>query len=64
MTNEEMFGRQPKPTVVTITGGDDIDRQQMAATIHRYLSNQIDIVERSSRANEQIIRCYPRAVND
>lgn len=61
---DEPFERQPKPTIVTITGGDDIDRQQMASIIHRYLVNQIDLVETSGRPNEQIIRCYPRAVND
>lgn len=63
MTNEP-FGRQPLPTIITITGGADIDRQQMAILLHRYLMNQIDLVERSGRPNEQIIRCYPRAVND
>lgn len=58
------FPRQPKPTVVTITGGDDIDRQQMAILLHRFLTNQIDLVERSGSPNAQTIRCYPRAVND
>jgi hypothetical protein len=58
------FGRQAKPTIITITGGDDIDRQQMAADLHRYLTGRIDLVERSGNPNAQIIRCYPRAVND
>lgn len=62
--SDEPFGRQPLPTIVTITGGDDIDRQQMAADLYRYLNGRIDLVERSGRPNEQIIRCYPRAVND
>ena len=63
MTNEP-FGRQPKPTIVTITGGDDIDRQQMASDLYRYLNGRIDLVEQSGQPNAQIIRCYPRAVND
>lgn len=62
--NDEPFGRQPKPTTITITGGDDVDRQQMSFTLYRYLVNQIDLVERSGSPMAQIIRCYPRAVND
>lgn len=61
---DEPFGRQPKPTVITVTGGDDIDRQNMAIMLHRYLMNQIDLVERSGSPLAQTIRCYPRAVND
>ena len=61
---DEPFGRQPKPTIVTITSGDFIDRHQMATRLYRHLVNQIDLVERSSSEDSEIIRCYPRAVND
>ncbi len=58
------FPRQPLPTVITITGGESIDRATMAQLLHRYLNGQIDLVERSARPDSEIIRCYPRAVND
>ena len=63
MTNEP-FGRQPLATIVTITGGEDIDRGEMARIISQFLSGRIDLVKRSHRPLEEIIRCYPRAVND
>lgn len=58
------FGRQPKPTTITIEGGDNIDRYDMALSISQFLRGRIDIVERSLEGNREIIRCYPRAVND
>ena len=58
------FPRQPQPTIITVTGGDDIDRNEMAALLQRFLNARIDIVERSHRADSEIIRCYPRAVNE
>ena len=61
---DEPFGRQPLPTVITITGGKDIDRAEMARMLWLYLSTRIDTVERSHRLFEEVIRCYPRAVND
>ncbi len=62
--NDEPFGRQPQPFIVTITGGEAIDRDTAAHNIAAFLDRYIDIVERSHRVNEEIIRCYPRAVND
>jgi hypothetical protein len=63
MTDDSPFGRQSLPTVITITGGEAQDRYEMADTIARYLRGRIDI-ETSSIPESQIIRCYPRAVND
>ena len=61
---ESPFRRQPKPTIITITGGDQEDRCDMARLIARYLDGRIDTVETSGREDAQIIRCYPGAVND
>ncbi len=58
------FRRQPLPTVVTITGGEQVDREEMSRLLFRYLNGQIDLVERSGTEDAQVIRCYPRAVND
>lgn len=63
MTNEP-FGRQPLPTIITITGGEDIDRKEMSSMLFRYLNGHIDLVETSGNRLEEYIRCYPRAVND
>lgn len=61
---EMNFRRQDKPTMITITGGDPIDRQETSRLLYRYLVNQIDLVERHSTPEAEVINLYPRAVND
>lgn len=63
--NDEPFGRQLKPVVVNITGGDSEDRDYWTDKICRYLYNQpclIDPIKLTGTA--RAFRINPDANND
>lgn len=63
---DEPFGRQPKPVTITITDGDQVDRDYWQHLIIRAAenvgadTNELPLVTTPMST----FRIYPRAVND
>lgn len=58
------FGRQGKPTVITITGGERIDRDEMFHKLNRWFLHESGSVDFSIEADSVTLRYYPNAVNN
>ena len=60
MKDNEPFGRQPKPVLVTVSGDDQIDVDEAIRKFIRVAESAGALAER--RGNQ--FKIYPRAVND
>lgn len=59
-TENEPFGRQPKPVTVVIQDGEAVDLSYWRYELQRYCSGRAD----TQMINHQSFRIFPRANND
>jgi hypothetical protein len=58
------FPRQPKLVKIMVESDDLHDRDMATSNLMIYLKRSFDDVDLSRNGKSNIIRCYPRAVND
>lgn len=62
--SDEPFGRQLKPVIVTLSGGDEVDRLYWKRRLRGWLEHQPCVTDGFTSFDTDGFRIYPDANND